>query len=270
MLIVGERLNTSRSAAAAMVAAKDKEAVQREAARQVEAGAQYVDLNAGTFADREPEMLRWLVDAVREAVSAPLCLDSPSPTALRAALEACREGGGPKPLINSITGENARFSAVLPLVREFGAAVVALCLDDAGMPGTADEAVAKGTRLIEDLLAAGVAADDIYVDPLARSIGSDAASGTAALETIRRLRAAYPQVHAICGLSNISFGLPRRSLINRTFLVAAMAAGLDAVICDPLDRQLMAALIAAEAVLGRDRHLARYLKAYRQGRLDQV
>ncbi len=275
MLIVGERLNTSRAGAAAMVGARDVEAVRREAARQVEAGAAYVDANAGTFAADEPEVLRWLVTTVQEAVAAPLCLDSPNPAALRGALEACRAGAGtpqglrPKPLINSITGEKARFGAVLPLVREFGASVVALCLDDAGMPSTADDTVAKGSRLVEDLLGAGVAPGDIYVDPLARSVGADFGAGAAAVEAIRRLRSTYPDVHAICGLSNVSYGLPRRSLLNRAFLVAAMAAGLDAVICDPLDASLMAALVAAEAVLGRDRHCSRYLKAYRQGRLEQ-
>lgn len=283
MLIVGERLNTSRAAAAAMVGARDAEAVRREAARQVEAGATYIDANAGTFAADEPEVLRWLVTTVLEAVPAPLCLDSPSPAALRGALEAYRTGAAaagasaaglpaeprPKPLVNSITGEKARFSAILPLVREFGAAVVALCLDDTGMPSTADEVVSKGSRLVEDLLGAGVAPGDIYLDPLARSVGADFGAGAAAVEAIRRLRSTYPEVHAICGLSNVSFGLPRRSLLNRAFLVAAMAAGLDAVICDPLDGPLMATLVAAEAVLGRDRHCSRYLKAYRQGRLEK-
>lgn len=248
-----------------MVARRDAAAVQREALRQVEAGATYVDVNAGTFVDEEPQALRWLVETVRQAVPAPLCLDSPNPAALRAALEA-HEG---KALVNSITGEKARFSQVLPLVREHGAAVVALCLDDAGMPGSAEEAAAKGSRLVEDLLAAGIGLDDVYVDPLVRPVGVEPSAGTAALEAIRRLRERYPGVHFICGLSNVSFGLPRRSLLNQAFLAATMAAGLDAVICDPLDGPLMSLLTAAEAVLGRDPSCGRYLRAYRQGKLGK-
>ncbi len=278
MIVVGERLNTSRPGAAAMVAARDAAAVQAEALRQVEAGAVYVDVNAGTFAEREAEALAWLVETVRAAVPAALCFDSPNPAALEVALETYRGPAPagppapkpPKPLVNSISGERARYDAILPLILEHGAAVVALCLDDTGMPATADEAVAKGGRLVEKLLAAGVAADDIFVDPLVRSVGAEAGAGVMALETLRRLRAGYPGVHAICGLSNVSFGLPRRSLLNQAFLVAATAAGLDAAICDPLDRDLMSLLAAAEAVLGLDRHCSRYLKAYRQGRFEKA
>lgn len=248
-----------------MVARRDAAAVQGEALRQVEAGAVYVDVNAGTFVGGEPETLRWLAETVQQAASVPLCIDSPNPAALRAALEV-HQG---KALVNSITGEKTRFGQVLPLVREHGAAVVALCLDDAGMPGSAEEAVAKGSRLVEGLLAAGLGPDDVYVDPLVRPVSAEPSAGTAALEAIRRLREGYPGVHFICGLSNVSFGLPRRSLLNQAFLAAAMASGLDAVICDPLDGPLMSLLTAAEAVLGRDPQCGRYLRAYRQGKLGK-
>jgi len=264
VLVVGERINTSRKGVAEMVARRDGEAIAREARRQVEAGANFVDVNAGTFVSEEPELLRWLVTVVQHAVQVPLCVDSPNPIAIRAALEVHRG----KALVNSITGERTRFQQLLPVVKQFGCGVVALCMDDAGMPASGEEAVAKGSRLVEDLLSAGIPAEDIYLDPLVRPVSTDSRAGLAVLDAIRALRQQYPGVHAICGLSNVSFGLPERRLLNRAFLVAAMAAGLDAVILDPLDDKLMALLRAAEAVLGRDPYCSRYLRAYREGKLS--
>jgi 5-methyltetrahydrofolate--homocysteine methyltransferase len=266
VLIVGERLNTTRRSVAAMVQAMDGAAVRREALRQVEAGAHYVDVNAGTFRAREPELLRWMVESAQaeeETTPIPLCIDSPNPVAIRAALEVHRG----QAMVNSITGEAERLSRLLPVIKDHGSAVVALCLDDAGLPATADEATAKGLRLVETLLDAGIPPGDIYVDPVVRPVSADPMAAETAIETIRRLRERLPRVHFICGLSNVSFGLPARSLANRAFLAMAMAAGLDAAILDPLDSPLMSALLAAEAVLGRDRHCGRYLRAYRQGKL---
>lgn len=263
MLVVGERINTSRKPIAELVARRDTEAVVREAALQREAGADYVDVNAGTFLTEEPEMLRWLVTTIQEAVSTPMCIDSPNPVAVRSALQVHRG----RALLNSITGEKSRYEQLLPLVREYGCGVVALCLDDAGMPASAQDAVDKGTRLVESLLEAGVPAGDIYVDPLVRPVSTDSCAGVAVVEAIRVIKERYPGVHTICGLSNVSFGLPQRRLLNQAFLVATMTAGLDAVILDPLDARLMALLRAAEAVLGRDGYCARYLRAFREGRL---
>lgn len=264
MIIVGERLNTTRQGPAAVVASRDAEALVREAVRQKEAGADYVDVNAGTFAAGESDALCWMVRTIQEAVEVPLCIDSSDPAAIAAALRLHRG----KALLNSITLETSRFGPVLELVREYGTGVVALCLDDDGLPKGADEALAKGCRLVEKLLEAGVPAADIYLDPLVRSIGTDPTAGVAVLETIQRFRRDYPGLHTICGLSNISFGFPRRVFINRAFLVAAMAAGLDAAILDPLDRDLMALLAATRAVLGRDRYGLGYIRACRRGAFD--
>lgn len=263
MLIVGERINSSRKAIAELVARRDAGGVAREASRQVEAGAGVVDVNAGTFGAEEPQVLRWLVTAVQEAVPVPLAIDSPSAEAVREALVAHRG----KALLNSISGERERFQQFLPLIKEHGCAVVALCLDDEGMPADTAQAVAKGSTLVDALTAAGVPLEDIYVDPLVRPVGTDPGAGRAVLEAIRVLTQRYPGLRAICGLSNVSFGLPRRALLNRAFLVATMAAGLAAVILDPLDGELMALLRAAEAVLGEDPYCSRYLRAYREGRL---
>lgn len=266
MIVVGERLNTSRKGPAAMVAARDADAVVAEAVAQKEAGSDYIDVNAGTFTDREPELLKWMVTTVQEALPVPLCLDSSNPEAIREALTVHKG----KALVNSITAERARYSALLPLVKEYGCAVVALCLDDQGMPTTGEDAFVKGRKLVEDLLADGVPAGDIYVDPLVRPCSVDPKAGQAVVSAISRFMAQYPGIHTICGLSNISFGLPQRRLLNQAFLVSAITAGLDAVILDPLDRRLMGLLLASEAVLAKDAYCRRYIQAYRQGRLSEA
>lgn len=265
MQIVGERINTSRRGIDALVSRRDVEAVVREAVQQREAGADFIDVNVGTLLSEEPEALRWVVTTVQTAVGVLLCVDSANPEAMAAALEVHRG----KALLNSITAERERFRSVLPLVKRYGCGVVALCLDDSGMPSSVEEAIQKGSGLVERLLEAGVPADDIYVDPLVRPVSTDSRAGVAVVEAIGILREKYPGVHTICGLSNVSFGLPQRRLLNQAFLVATMTAGLDAVILDPLDARLMALLRAAEAVLGRNEYCARYLRAYREGRLAE-
>jgi cobalamin-dependent methionine synthase I len=264
MLIVAERINASRKAIRAALEQMDAAAIQAEATAQAQAGAHYIDLNGGTFPGREPELLCWLVDTVQQVTDRPLCLDSSDPSALAAALPRVRRA---TPMLNSITLERDRFERVLPLAREFRGKVVALCQGE-GMATTAQQKIDTACRLIDRLSGAGMVLADIYVDPLVFPVATDSASGRAALEAIGEVMRRYPGVHTICGLTNVSHGLPARKLINRTFLVCAMAAGLDAAILDPTDRELMAALMAAEAVLGRDDYCLGLLKAFRAGKLS--
>jgi len=263
MLIVAERINASRKAIRAALEQTDTAAIQAEATAQARAGAHYIDLNGGTFPGREPELLCWLVDTVQQVTDRPLCLDSSDPAALAAALPRVKQA---TPLINSITLERDRFERVLPLAREFRGKVVALCQGE-GMATTAQQKIDTACRLIDRLNAADIALADIYVDPLVFPVATDSASGRAALEAIGEIMRRYPGVHTICGLTNVSHGLPARKLVNRAFLVSAMTAGLDAAILDPTDRELMAALMAAEAVLGRDEYCLGLLKAFRAGKL---
>ena len=263
MLIVGERINASRKAVRAALEQMDAGTIQAEAAAQAQAGAHYIDVNGGTFPGREPELLAWLVDTVQQATDRPLCLDSSDPAALAAALRRVQR---PAPMLNSITLEGARFERMLPLAREFRTKVVALCQGER-VATTAQQKVDTASRLVERLAGAGVALDDIYVDPLVFPLATDTGAGTAALEAFREIALRFPGVHTICGLTNVSHGLPARKLINRAFLVSALGAGLDAAILDPTDRELMAALHAAQAVLGRDEYCLGYLKAFRAGKL---
>ncbi|MFZ5557623.1 MAG: dihydropteroate synthase [Pseudomonadota bacterium] len=264
MLIVAERINASRRAIRAALEAQDADAVQREVAAQAAAGADYIDVNGGTFPGREAELLTWLVDVVQEATPLPLCLDCPDPAALAAALPRVK---APRPMINSINLEGDRFERMLPLVREFDAKVVALAQGQGVPPATAEAKLALASRLVEGLAAGGVALDDIYVDPLVFPVGVDPQSALATIDAVGEVMRRYPGVHTICGLTNVSHGLPARALVNRTFLVAAMGRGLDAAIIDPTDAQLMTALRAAEAILGRDEYCMAFIEEFQAGRI---
>jgi 5-methyltetrahydrofolate--homocysteine methyltransferase len=157
---------------------------------------------------------------------------------------------------------------ILPLVAEHGCRVIALAMDDKKVPGTVEARVAIVHKMMEAAQAAGIPAKHIYIDPLAMTISTNIQSGLIFFETVRAIHEAYPKAHFTAGLSNISFGLPARSYINRTFLTLALAAGLDSAILDPMDRELRATLLAAELVLGRDRHCLNYTRAYRAGVFD--
>jgi 5-methyltetrahydrofolate corrinoid/iron sulfur protein methyltransferase len=264
MLIVAERINSSRKSISEAIKAKDADFISKEAKSQAEAGANYIDVNAGSFVGQEAEYLCWLVDIVQGATDLPLCLDSPDPAAVAAALKLVK-----KPcLINSITMEKQRLDGLLPLIKEYGTRIVVLCQSDKGMAHTVAEKFDIARQMVEILTKEGVAPGDIFIDPLIYPIATDTQSAVAALGAIREITLQIPDVHTICGLTNISYGLPVRRLVNRTFLVAAMAHGLDSAIIDPTDGELMAGLVAAEAVLDRDKFCAGYITAYRQGKLS--
>ncbi len=263
MEIIGERINGTRSRVGEAVSGRDAAFIQSLAQRQAEAGAHWLDVSAGTPPEREPDDLAWLVRTVQEVVDVPLCLDSANPRALAAGLETVLQ----PPLINSISGERLRLDGILPLVCQADCGVVALAMDDSGIPTGALDRLTAVRRVIEELRKAKVPDDRVYVDPLVMAIAAGTDSGPIALEAIRAVRGEFPEVHIISGLSNVSFGLPVRSLINRAFLTLALEAGLDAAILDPLDHELRKSLLAAEVVLGRDRYCLNYTRAYRAGLL---
>jgi 5-methyltetrahydrofolate--homocysteine methyltransferase len=266
MLIVGERINASRKNIKPAIESKDANFIVKEATEQVNAGAHLVDVNAGVFVKREVEYLPWLVETIQAKIDVPLCIDSPDPKAITAAL-AVHKG---QPMINSISLERKRFEEVLPLIKKYKAKVVALCMSDEGMPKTADERFDIATELIEKLTKADVPADDIYVDPLVMAVSTDSSFGIEFLRAVRRIMEGHQGVHTICGLSNISYGLPLRKQINQIFSVMAMAMGLDALIIDPLDRRMMTNILMAETLMGADPYCSRYLSAYRDGRFEEV
>ena len=263
MIIVGELINTSRSAIEQAVNKGESAYIQRIAVQQAQAGADYIDVNAGTFVEKEVDLLPWLVETVQAAVDLPLCLDSPNPAALEKAM-AVHKG---IPMINSISLEKERYLSMLPLVAGHPCKLVALCMKQTAMPTTAQERIDAASELIDLLIQAGMKPEDIFVDPLVQPISVDTHMGHAMLEAISGIKAKYPTVHTICGLSNISFGLPERKLINRYFLALAMHSGLDAVILDPTDLHLAAALKTTAMLLGHDDYCEAFIEAYEKGEL---
>lgn len=263
MIIVGELINTSRSAIEQAVKKGDREFIQRIAVQQARSGAVYIDVNAGTLREKEVDSLAWLVETVQAAVDLPLCLDSPNPEALEKAL-AVHKG---IPMINSISLEKERYTSMLPLVTAHPCKLVALCMKQTGMPTTAKERIDAAGELIGRLTQAGMKTENIFVDPLVQPVSVDTVMGRAVLEAISGIKAQYPSVHTICGLSNVSFGLPERKLINRYFLSLAMHSGLDAAILDPTDLRLAAALKTTAVLLGQDDYCEVFIEAYEKGEL---
>lgn len=265
MIIVGEKINTSRKSIAEAVEKRDADFIRQVARDQAEAGADYIDVNAGTFVARETECLCWLVETVQGAVELPLSLDSPNPKALSEAMKRHRG----EPMINSISMEDDRLGPLLPVVTSAPCHVVALCMGQAAMPTTVEERFEVGAALINTLTAAGVPLEKIHVDPLIQPVSVDPNMGLGALGAIKRIMEEFPGVHTICGLSNISYGLPRRHLINRNFLALAMAYGLSGAILDPNDKELMSTLLSIDMLLGRDDYCERYITAFQKGRLSE-
>lgn len=263
MFIVGERINATRKRIGEAVLARDSAFIQGEARKQVEAGAHMLDVNGGVGAG-DAQHLPWLVNVVQEVVNVPLCLDSPNPEALRRALPLCKQ----QPMINSITGETDRFAQLLPLVKEHKTRIIALCMASSGPPSGVQDRLEIATRLVEGLADAGVPLESIYVDPGVFPISVGAEQPRAYLDALAAVKERYPKVHLIGGISNVSFGLPVRRLLNATFMTLAIGRGLDSAIIDPTEPQMMAAICAAEALLGRDEYCAGYLKAYRAGKLE--
>jgi 5-methyltetrahydrofolate--homocysteine methyltransferase len=261
VVIVGELINASRKAIKEAIEHLDNTAIRKIAKDQVERGANFIDVNAGVFVGREPELLKWLVETVQASVGVPCCIDSPDPKAIEAAL-AVHKGAA---MINSISLEKDRFERLLPVVAGSKSKVVALCMSDAGMPETADQRMAIADKLVNALVQKGIPIGDIYVDPLVQPVSTNTNFGVEFLEAIGRITSAFPGVHTMCGLSNISFGLPERKFINQTFMVMAIAKGLDGAIVNPLDKRMMGCIKAAEMLIGKDAYCMNYLKAYRSG-----
>jgi 5-methyltetrahydrofolate--homocysteine methyltransferase len=257
-VLIGERINPAgKKKLAEALNAGNLEIVRREALAQAEAGADILDVSVGTFGVDEVTLLPQVVQVVMDTVDIPLCLDTTDPEALEAALKVYKG----KPLINSVSGEEHSLARVLPLVREYGAAVIGLVQDDEGIPKDSERRIAVAHKLVERAEAAGIAREDIIIDCLAFAVGADTSSGRAVMEAIRKIKAELG-VNLTLGASNVSFGLPDRDLLNNAFVVMAVAAGVTCLIVDAA--KVRPAVVAADLILGRDKHARRYIGAYRQ------
>jgi cobalamin-dependent methionine synthase I len=264
MLIVGERINTSRKAVNEAVEKRDVSYIQADVKAQVEAGADIIDVNAGSRSASELDDLRWLISVIEEAVPVRLSLDSSNPDVLATVVNTVRN----MPMLNSTTAEKTRFERMVPVIKKRECDVVALCIDDRGVPKNVDRILENGATLIKGLEDIGVRRERIYLDPLVQAVSVDSKAALTFLEAIERINREFPGVRTVCGLSNVSFSLPKRPLINRTFLALAVRAGLQGALIDPLDRKLMATLRATMVLLGKDPFCRAFLKAFRAGRVE--
>jgi 5-methyltetrahydrofolate--homocysteine methyltransferase len=265
MKIIGEKINGTRKRVAQAIAERDAEFIKDLAQKQAAAGSTWLDVNAGTTPDREADDLIWLIESIQSVVETPLSLDSANPLALATAIKAVNK----TPMINSISGEPDRLRDILPLVAEYGCPVIALSMDEKKIPETSQKRFEVVSGILKETRAHGVPDSNIYIDPLAMTISTNTNSALIAFETMRLVHEAYPEAHLTIGLSNISFGLPGRSYVNRTFLALAIQAGLDSAILDPLDREIQAMILATELVLGRDAYCMKFIRASRKGLFDK-
>jgi 5-methyltetrahydrofolate--homocysteine methyltransferase len=256
-VLIGERINPAgKKKLAEALKAGNLEIIRKEALAQVEAGADILDINVSTFGVDEKTLLPQAMQVVFNTVDIPLCLDSSDPRALEATLKVCKG----KPLINSVTGEEHSLAKILPLVKDYGVAVIGLVQDDEGIPKDTERRVRVANKIVERAEAAGIARENIIIDCLASTVGADPNSGQAVLEAIRKIKAELG-VNLTLGASNVSFGLPDRNLLNNAFVVMAVAAGVTCLIVDVI--KVRPAVLAVDLILGRDKYARRYIEAYR-------
>jgi 5-methyltetrahydrofolate--homocysteine methyltransferase len=257
IVIIGEKINpTGRKKLAAALEAGDFDRARNLAKKQVAAGADLLDINVGVPGLDEVSVLPQVVEAVLSEVDVPLCLDSADPKALAAALEITPG----KPLINSVNGEESSLSSLLPVIKDYGVAVIGLTMDDDGIPDDTETRVAIAGKILERAAKVGVPAEDIVIDPLVLTVGTDSNAAVVTLRTIELIRKEFG-VNINLGASNVSFGLPERSIINEAFLALAASAGANCVITDPMKHTLT--IRAIDLLLGRDAYAGRYIKHFR-------
>ena len=259
-VIIGERINpTGRKLLAEEMKAGDYSRVERDVLAQVAAGAHMLDVNAGIPLADEPAILAHTIRLVQSLTDLPLSIDSSIVEALEAGLDAYVG----KPLVNSVTGEEERLERVLPLVKKYGAAVVAISNDDTGISEDPDVRFAVAKRIVERAADHGIPASDIVVDPLVMPIGAMATAGRQVFALVERLRSELG-VNTTCGASNVSFGLPNREGINAAFLPMAIAAGMTSAITNPMQPDLKRAVMAADVLMGHDPDCTRWIVANRE------
>jgi 5-methyltetrahydrofolate--homocysteine methyltransferase len=259
-VIIGERINpTGRKILAAEMSAGDFSRVEADALAQVAAGAHMLDVNAGIPLADEPAILARAIGLVQSITDVPLSIDSSIVAALEAGL-AVYKG---KPLVNSVTGEEDRLESVLPLVRKYGAAVVAISNDETGISQDPDVRFAVAKKIVERAADHGIPACDIVVDPLVMPVGAINQTGVQVMRLVHRLRTEL-RVNTTCGASNVSFGLPQRNGINAAFLTMAIGAGMTSAITNPLHDEILRACMAADVMMGHDPYCMRWIRRFRE------
>ena len=260
MIIIGEKINGSIPAVAEAIAKRDADFIRARAKAQDEAGATYIDVCASVPENEEIEVLRWLIEQVQSVTELPICVDSPSPHSCVAAMKFCNKPG----IINSVSGEGEKMDIIFPAIADTKWQCIAL-LCAKGIPTSAQDRLDVFHSIISKAEKYGITPERFYVDPLVEMLCTSEDGIKMVTDVIRSIKEEYPQIHIVGAASNVSFNLPARKLLNQTFTVLAMNAGMDAAVLDPLNRDLMGMIYATEAMLGMDDYCMEYISAYRKG-----
>jgi 5-methyltetrahydrofolate--homocysteine methyltransferase len=265
MLVIGEKINASIKPVTDAIIARDKEFIANLARSQAEAGADFIDVNAGTgkgTTEQQIEGMEWLIEVIQEVTDKPITIDSDEPEMIEAALKKYR---GEKVMINSISAEPDRLNLVEKLTAKQNVLLVALAMGDAGIPDNVEQRLDACETIMDHVVKMGMKEEQILFDPLLLPISVDPEQGLVTLRTIEQIKKRYSAAGTVMGLSNVSYGLPSRALVNRGFLLMAAYAGLDAAIIDPLDAKTMSMIKVADMLTGKDPYCKNYIRSYRKG-----
>lgn len=266
MIVIGEKINGAIPSVAAAIAQKDEAFIRSLVRRQVAVGVDYLDVCAGTCVDKELAALEWLIDMIQEETDTRLCIDSPNAQIIEAVLPKVKRPG----LINSVSGEGNKCDVIYPIIKGTEWNVVALTCDNEGIPEKTAKKVEIACKLIEKASAYGILPERIFIDPLVLSLAAVNDCMLSFMDTVKEIKKIYPTVKTVSGLSNISYGMPYRRIVNMNFLALALSVGMDAAIIDPEDREMIASMYAVEALLNRDKHCRKYSKAFRDGKIGPL
>lgn len=266
MIIIGEKINGTIPSVKNAIAERNEEFIRNLALKQTEVGADYLDVCASTAPEYEVETLIWLMNLVQDTVDTPLCIDSPNANVIKEVLKYARRPG----LINSVSEEGDKCEVIFPLIEGTEWQVIALTCDSRGIPSDVERRVEITRTIVEKAQKHGISPDRIHLDPLVLALSAENKSLLNFTETLKQVKELYPTIKVTSGLSNISFGMPLRKVVNQGFLTIALYAGMDSAIIDPTNRDMMATLMATEALLGRDRLCRNFSIAFRKNKIGPI
>lgn len=261
MIIIGEKLNGSIPSVAKAIREEDAEFIRDCAKRQADAGATYLDVCASVEVEIEVETLKWMIDLIQEVTDLPICVDSPSPESCVAAIPFCKKPG----LVNSVSLEGDKIDLIFPVIAATKWECVALLCDGKGIPDSVEKRLDVFERIMLRAKEFNIDPSRLYIDPLVETLSTNETALTTFVECTREIKKRYPTIHVTSGLSNISFGLPARKLINQAFMVLAVNAGMDSAIVDPTNRDMLGLIYASKALLQEDEYCLDYISAFREG-----
>ncbi|MEG1331915.1 MAG: methyltetrahydrofolate cobalamin methyltransferase [Eubacterium sp.] len=259
MIIIGEKINGSIPSVAKAIANKDVAFIQNLAKRQTEVGVDFIDVCASVKDEIELETMKWLIDLVQEVTDTPLAVDSPNTAICAQVLKFCHKSG----LVNSVSLEGDKIKQVFPVIADTDWQCVALLCDDAGIPKTAERRIKIFKEILKQAKEYGIKPSRLHIDPLVEMLCTSEDGVLMMTNVIREIKTIEPSVHVTGAVSNISFNLPYRRIVNMGFTVLSMQAGMDSAILDPLNRDLRGIIFATEAMLGNDEYCMEYIEAYR-------